>query len=73
MNIIGRIKDIGRTLNGSFTITIESTNVDTAEAMELSMLDGLDVEIKKRRKKRSLDANAKKWELRRSHRRNWKG
>lgn len=63
MKLIGRIKDIGRTLTGSLTITLETRQMDTAEAMELSKLDGLDVEIKKRRKKRSLDANAYYWTL----------
>lgn len=63
MKFVARIKDIGRTLTGSLTITLESQRIDTAEAVELSGLDSLDVEIRKRRRKRSLDANAYYWEL----------
>ncbi len=63
MKFTARIKDIGRTLSGSLTITLESHQMDAAAATELSQVDGLDVEIKKRRKKRSLDANAYYWKL----------
>lgn len=58
MNFIGRIKDIGRTLGGSYTVTLESPRIATDEAKGLSQLDKLDVVIKKHREKRSLDANA---------------
>lgn len=63
MKFTAKIKDIGRTLAGSLTITLESQQMDAAAATELSQADGLDVEIKKRRKKRSLDANAYYWKL----------
>ncbi len=63
MKIMAKIKDIGRTLSGSATITLESARMDTAEALELSRLDMLDVDIKKHREKRSLDANAYYWNL----------
>ncbi len=63
MKFTARIKDIGRTLSGSLTITLESHQMDAAAATEVSQVDGLDVEIKKRRKKRSLDANAYYWKL----------
>lgn len=63
MKFTARIKDIGRTLAGSLTITLESQQMDAAAATELSQAGGLDVEIKKRRKKRSLDANAYYWKL----------
>ena len=63
MKFIGRIKDIGRTLTGSLTITLESPQMDTVEAMELSQVNELDVGIKKHRQKRSLDANAYYWKL----------
>lgn len=63
MKFTAKIKDIGRTLTGSLTITLEGQRIDTAEAVELSGLDSLDVEIRKQRKKRSLDANAYYWKL----------
>ncbi|WP_297642790.1 hypothetical protein [uncultured Bacteroides sp.] len=63
MKFTARIKDIGRTLAGSLTITLESQQMDAAAAKELSQADGLDVEIRKKRKKRSLDANAYYWKL----------
>lgn len=63
MKFTAKIKDIGRTLTGSLTITLEGQRIDTAEAVELSGLDRLDVEIRKPRKKRSLDANAYYWKL----------
>ncbi len=63
MKFLAKIKDIGRTLSGSITITLESAHMDTAEALELSKLDMLDVEMKKHRGKRSRDANAYYWKL----------
>lgn len=63
MRFAGRIKDIGRTLDGKLTVTLESQGMDAGEAAELQKLDRLDVEIKKHRKKRSLDANAYYWAL----------
>ena len=63
MKFTAKIRDIGRTLTGSLTMTLESSQMDTGEAMELSELDMLDVEIKKHRRKRSLDANAYYWLL----------
>lgn len=61
MKFIGKISGIGRTLNGILTVTIESRQMDPSAAMRLSQADRLDVEIKKHRKKRSLDANAYYW------------
>ncbi len=63
MKFIGRIKDIGRTLDGKLTVTIESPRMDAGEATGLSQMDRLDVEIKRHREKRSLDANAYYWKL----------
>ncbi len=63
MKFSAKIRDIGRTLAGTVTITLESPRMDTAEAMGLSQAGGLDVEIRKQRKKRSRDANAYYWEL----------
>lgn len=63
MKFAAKIKDIGRTLSGSLTLTLESSQMDTAAVMRLSKVDVLDVEIKKHRKKRSLDANAYYWLL----------
>ena len=63
MKFTAKIKDIGRTLAGSLTITLESRQMDTAAALELSQVEELDVEIKKHRKNRSLDANAYYWTL----------
>lgn len=63
MKFTGRIKDIGRTLDGSFTLTLDSRQLDPAEATGLMQMESLDVEIKKHRKRRSLDANAYAWVL----------
>lgn len=63
MKFTAIIKDIGRTLSGSLTITLESRQMDTAKALELSQVEYLDVEIRKKRRKRSLDANAYYWKL----------
>lgn len=63
MKFTAKIKDIGRTLTGGLTITLESRQMDTAEALALSQAEDLDVEIRKKRKKRSLDANAYYWKL----------
>jgi hypothetical protein len=63
MNLIGKIKDIGRTLDGKYTLTLESPQISTDEATRLLQEERLDVEIKKHRKKRSLDANSYYWIL----------
>lgn len=63
MKLTGRIKDIGRTLSGALTITLESQGGDSTAVMDLAQADRLDVEIKKHREKRSLDANAYYWKL----------
>lgn len=63
MKFTGRIKDIGRTLGGKITVTLEIAKMDVGEAKELSQMEKLDVEIKKHREKRSLDANAYYWVL----------
>lgn len=58
MKLTGRIKNIGRTLSGALTITLESQGGDSTAVMDLAQADRLDVEIKKHRERRSLDANA---------------
>lgn len=63
MNFIGKIKDIGRTLDGGYTLMLESREMDADEAAELAKLDRLDVSIKKHSQKRSRDANAYYWTL----------
>lgn len=63
MKFIAKIKDIGRTLEGRFTITLECDQFNADEAVKISHAGMLDVEIKKHRKKRSLDANAYYWLL----------
>lgn len=63
MKFTGRIKDIGITLAGNYTIALEANQLCAWEAEELSRTDILDVEIKKKQKKRSLDANAYYWKL----------
>lgn len=63
MKFTARIKDIGRTLNGSFTVTLEGPRMDAGALMELSKQDKLNVEMKKQRNRRSLDANAYYWAL----------
>lgn len=61
MKLKAKIKDIGRTLEGDYTITLESSQIAIREATELSQEELLDVEIKKHREKRSLDANSFYW------------
>lgn len=63
MKFFARIKDIGRTLNGTFTIILESPSLDVKEVERLSALERLDVEIEKHKKRRSRDANAYYWKL----------
>ncbi len=63
MKFMAKIKDVGRTLGGDFTVTLESPQINPGAAMELSGMERLDVEIKKHRNKRSLDANAYYWTL----------
>lgn len=63
MRFVGKISGVGRTFNGILTVTIESGQMDPAAVMKLSQADRLDVEIKKHREKRSLDANSYYWLL----------
>lgn len=63
MKLVAKIKDIGRTLDGNYTLTLESPKIDTDEAEKLLQVERLDVEIKKHREKRSLDANSYYWVL----------
>ncbi len=63
MRLVGKIGGIGRTLGGSFTITIESPRIDVSEAMKLSQMEKLDVDVRKHRERRSLDANSYYWLL----------
>lgn len=63
MKFTARIKDIGRTLSGSLTITLEIQQMGADEATAFLNMDKLDVEIKKHSKKRSKEANRYYWEL----------
>lgn len=63
MKLTAKIKDIGRTLNGKYTLMFESAQIPTNEATKLLQEECLDIEIKKHRRKRSLDANRYYWEL----------
>lgn len=63
MRFEARIRDIGRSLDGSLTVTLESRRADAAAARELARAESLEVEIRKQRRKRSLDANAYYWKL----------
>lgn len=63
MKFVARIKDIGRTLEGKLTITVESPSAEAGEAAELARMERLDVEIRRHRERRSLDANAYYWLL----------
>lgn len=63
MNLTAKIKDIGRTLDGKYTLTLESPQISTEEATGLLQEEFLHIEIKKHRKKRSLDANSYYWLL----------
>ena len=62
MRFVSKIKDIALTLDGKLAITIETDGMDVSEVKNLSD-EKLDVEIKKHREKRSLDANAYYWLL----------
>lgn len=62
MRFISKIKDMALTLDGRLTITLEAAGMDADEAKKLSG-EKLDVEIRKHREKRSLDANAYYWLL----------
>lgn len=61
MNFTAKIKDIGRTLEGSLTLTLESPEISLKEVAELSEQDKITVEMKRYKQKRSLDANALMW------------
>lgn len=63
MNLTAKLKDIGKTLDGKYTLTLESPQIATDEVTRLLQEERLDVEIKKHRKKRSLDANSYYWML----------
>lgn len=63
MNLTAKIKDIGRSLDGNYTLILESTQIATEEATMLLQEECLHVEIKKHTKKRSLDANSYYWVL----------
>ena len=63
MDFTAKIKDIGRTLAGTLTITLESPEISLKEVSELAEMDKLSIKITKHRKKRSLDANAYYWLL----------
>ena len=60
---MGKIKDIGLTLEGKLVISFESFETNAGELTALSQADKLDVEVKRHREKRSLDANAYYWLL----------
>lgn len=60
---MGKIKDIGLTLEGKLTISLECFETNAGELTALSQADKLDVEVKRHREKRSLDANAYYWLL----------
>lgn len=63
MKFSGKVNGIGRTIDGILMVTIESSQMNVADVIELSQETQLDVEIKKHREKRSLDANAYYWLL----------
>lgn len=63
MNFTAKIKDIGRTLEGSLTLTLESPEISLKEVAELSEQEKIFVEMKRYKQKRSLDANAYYWAL----------
>lgn len=51
MNLTAKLKDIGKTLDGKYTLTLESPQIATDEVTRLLQEERLDVEIKKHRKK----------------------
>lgn len=50
MKFTAKIKDIGRTLGGSLTVTLESHGTDAAGVMELQHEELLDVDVRKHKK-----------------------
>lgn len=63
MKFAARVKDVGRTLEGRLTITLECSGINVDELTRLLKLDKLDAELKRYHEKRSLDANAYYWLL----------
>lgn len=63
MKFAARVKDVGRTLEGRLTITLECSGINVDELTRLLKLDKLDAELKRHHEKRSLDANAYYWLL----------
>ena len=58
--MLGRLKDLTINRDGTQNVTL-TVDADFREAFDELMNGEVDVEIKKHRKKRSLDANAKCW------------
>lgn len=63
MKFTGKINGIGRTLSGNLTVMLECVRLNPSDVTRLSQAGKLDVEIKKHREKRSLDANSYYWLL----------
>lgn len=64
MNLTGKIKDISRDwASKKMCITFEVNEFPTSEVQELSQLGNLNIEVKRFKKKRSLDSNAYLWVL----------
>lgn len=63
MKFAARIKDLGYTLEGKLAVTLEGPASEAGKVKELLEAGSLDVEIKKHRERRSLDANAYYWLL----------
>lgn len=63
MKFTGNMRDIGRTLGGNLTVTLEIDALGEPKINDLLDSGKLIVEIKKYREKRSLDANAYYWLL----------
>lgn len=64
MNITGKIKAVQRDwITGKWNITFEVNEFPSSEVQELSKQGNLNIEVKRYKKKRSLDSNAYLWVL----------
>ena len=64
METTGKLINVTRDiLNGKLNVTLQISTEPIDELNTLALLDELDIEVKKHRKKRSLDANAYAWIL----------
>lgn len=64
MNLIGKIKEVSQDWGShKWNVTFEVNDIPRSEIQEYSQIDNLSIEVKRFRKRRSLDANAYMWVL----------